>query len=79
MTTTIEAIYENGVLRPVDPVDLDEGARVRLLIVRERRPGAKTPAEILAEIAALPREGSSEVETASRDHDKYLYGEPGAS
>jgi len=73
--TTIEAVYEGGVLRPVDPIDLDEGARVRLLLVRERRPGQKSPAEIMAEIAALPREGSDEIETASRDHDRYLYGE----
>ncbi len=72
--TTIEAVYEGGVLRPIEPVDLHEGARVQLLVVREQRPSQKTPAEILAEIAALPREGSAEVETASRDHDTYLYG-----
>jgi predicted DNA-binding antitoxin AbrB/MazE fold protein len=73
--TTIEAIYEGGVLRPVDPIDLDEGARVQLLLLRERRSGHRSPAEVMAEIAALPREGSDDVETASRDHDRYLYGE----
>lgn len=78
MVTTIDAVYEGGVLRPVEPVDLHEGARVRLVVVPERQPGEKTPAEIIAEIAALPRQGSSEVETASRDHDNYLYGEPSA-
>lgn len=74
MTTMIDAVYEGGVLRPVEPVDLDEGARVRLLVVRERQPG-KTPAEIMAEIAALPLETDREIETASRDHDRFLYGE----
>lgn len=30
MSQTIEAIYENGVFKPLSPVDLPEGARVRL-------------------------------------------------
>jgi predicted DNA-binding antitoxin AbrB/MazE fold protein len=28
---TITAIYENGVFRPIDPVDLPEGATVRIM------------------------------------------------
>jgi predicted DNA-binding antitoxin AbrB/MazE fold protein len=32
MTTTIEAIFENGVFRPVGKVDLPEHARVRLAV-----------------------------------------------
>ena len=28
--TTIRAIYENGVFRPLEPVDLPEGSRVEL-------------------------------------------------
>jgi predicted DNA-binding antitoxin AbrB/MazE fold protein len=31
---TIHAIYENGVFRPLDPVDLPEGTRVRLTNLR---------------------------------------------
>jgi predicted DNA-binding antitoxin AbrB/MazE fold protein len=30
MSQTIEAIYENGIFRPLDPVDLPEGTRVRI-------------------------------------------------
>ena len=37
----------------------------------------RTPAEILAEIAALPMEGGGE-EFSNRDHDRILYGERGA-
>jgi len=31
---TICAIYENGVFRPLDPVDLPEGAKVQLQVLR---------------------------------------------
>ena len=33
MTMQIEAIYENGVLRPVDPIDLPEGQHLQLILV----------------------------------------------
>ena len=33
MTRQIEAVYENGVLRPVDPIDLPEGQHLQLILV----------------------------------------------
>ena len=36
--------------------------------------GDKTPAELLAELAALPLEGKTD-KFSGRDHDKVLYGE----
>jgi len=33
MSTSIEAVYEEGVLRPLEPLDLREGARVSLLVI----------------------------------------------
>ena len=33
MTMQIEAIYENGILRPVDPIDLPEGQHLQLILV----------------------------------------------
>ncbi|MCS6806175.1 MAG: antitoxin family protein [Acidobacteriota bacterium] len=32
MSRTIEAIYENGVLKPLDPVDLPDGIRVHIAV-----------------------------------------------
>ncbi|HEV3261674.1 MAG TPA: antitoxin family protein [Gemmataceae bacterium] len=32
MARTIEAVYEQGVFRPVEPVDLDEGQRVQIYL-----------------------------------------------
>jgi predicted DNA-binding antitoxin AbrB/MazE fold protein len=42
MTHDIDAIYDHGVFRPVDPVALPEGARVRLLV--EEKNGAPVAA-----------------------------------
>ena len=82
MTMTIDAVYEASAFRPLVPVELPEGKRVRLTInIGDGatnllpEPDPSRVAEIMAEIAALAvRHG--EPETASRDHDKILYGGP---
>jgi len=75
MTTMVEAIYENGVLRPSQPLPLSEGSHVTVIVVAEEdASGANlTPAQILAEIAAMPLEGSGDP-FSGRDHDEVLYG-----
>jgi predicted DNA-binding antitoxin AbrB/MazE fold protein len=78
MSTSVEAIYENGVFRPVQRVDLAEGTRVEVIVIaRESPPRKRTPAEIAAEIAAMDVESDSEG-FSGRDHDQILYGERGA-
>ena len=78
MTTTVEAIYEQGVLRLIQPLSLAEGTRVEIIVITQE-PSAedKAPADILAAIAALPMEAGCE-EFSGRDHDKILYGNKGA-
>jgi predicted DNA-binding antitoxin AbrB/MazE fold protein len=83
MSTTVEAIYENGVLRLSRPIDLAEGTPVEVIIIpRSRQPqpqsGKRTPAEILAEIAAMAVESTDTGGVSGRDHDKILYGDQGA-
>ena len=74
MTTSIEAIYENGVLRPKAPLSIPEGAHVDLVVmIHGSDPTASSAAEILASLAALPLEGPSEGFNG-RDHDRVLYG-----
>ena len=85
---TIEAVYEQGVLRLSRPIDLAEGTRVDILVIpREaatvnRSPRdigtserTKSPAEILSEIAAMASPIDRPTQDA-RDHDAILYGEP---
>lgn len=37
MTKQIEAVYENGVLRPVEPIELPEGERLSLILITRDR------------------------------------------
>jgi len=73
MTTTIEAVYERGVLRLKEPVALADGTVVEVTITTDVSSG-ETPAEILSAIASLPLEGDGQP-FSGRDHDKILYGD----
>ena len=77
MTTTVEAIYEQGVLRLIQPLSLAEGTRVDIIVMTREPAEGRTSADILAAIAALPMEVGGE-EFSGRDHDKILYGDTGA-
>ena len=75
MTTTIEAVYERGVLRLKEPVALADGTIVEVTITTNEISGEKkTPAEILSAIASLPIEGNGQP-ISGRDHDNVLYGD----
>ena len=77
MMTTIEAIYEGGMLRPLEPVHLAEGAHVEIILVPQA-PDPRRAAEILAQIADLPIQGKTDPFSGA-DHDKALYGTDSAT
>ena len=72
--TTIEAVYERGVFRPMREIVLEEGTHVEVLLPQAQTlHDPRATATMLAEIAAkAPRPGKPE--TASMDHDRILYG-----
>jgi len=87
MNHTIPAIFDAGVFRPLEPVDLAEGTQVQ---VQVPRPAEETSRELspeglarqqaaikemLAEIESLPIEEPDDG-FSGRDHDKILYGAP---
>ena len=73
MTKEIEAVYEHGLIRPLEPLELPEGARLDLIVITHESPKTNgNAAKILAEIAALPLEGPSDT-FAGREHDSILY------
>ena len=73
MTKEIEAIYEQGIIRPLQPLGLPEGARLDLIVITHEEPKTNgNTADILAEIAALPLEGSDDA-FSGREHDSILY------
>ena len=74
MNQTISAVYENGVLILDEPLAVSDGVKVEIIVLpTENKVPEKTPAELLAEIAALPTEGNGE-KFSNRDHDRILYG-----
>ena len=73
MTITLEAIYEQGMLRLMQPFDIPEGTSVKVIISsNDSTPMVKSPADILAEIPSLPLEGDQE-NFSGQDHDYILY------
>lgn len=52
MIHDVDAIYDNGIFRPVDPLSLPEGTRVHLRVEEENGAGAK-PAEYIAWLDSL--------------------------
>lgn len=77
MTTAVAAIYEQGVLRPLQPVELIEGTLVQVILLpRKVLSDSVSPSQLLAEIAALPEEGLPDA-FSGRDHDQVLYAESG--
>ncbi|MEX2308648.1 MAG: antitoxin family protein [Pirellulales bacterium] len=88
MSRTIPAIFDSGVFRPLQPVNLAEGTHVQVQVPTlpaiepapelspeelDRQRAAMT--EWLAEIESLPPEGPDDG-FSGRDHDKILYGKP---
>ena len=76
-TIRVEAIYENGVFRPLQPVTLPEGSRVEVVYEVEAPPhDPKRLARALEEIAAMPSEGPDDGFSGA-DHDEVLYPKTG--
>ncbi|HTL90548.1 MAG TPA: antitoxin family protein [Leptolyngbya sp.] len=73
MTFIVEAVYESGMLKLLQPLPIPEGEQVEVTIVLQRPEAKKTPAEILARIAALPSEHSTSENFSGAEHDAILY------
>jgi predicted DNA-binding antitoxin AbrB/MazE fold protein len=74
MAITVEAIYEDGVLKPAQPLPLKEQEKVRVTVESARPPIWERIAALTAdappeELAKLPPDGAAEI-------DHYLYGTP---
>jgi predicted DNA-binding antitoxin AbrB/MazE fold protein len=67
MTIVIEAVYENGVFKPLRPLTLVEGTEVRLTVATAAEDD--DPLAAVIGIAEGPPEGDG-----AENHDKYIYG-----
>jgi predicted DNA-binding antitoxin AbrB/MazE fold protein len=74
MTLTIDAIYENGVLKPKEPLPLKDHEKVRVTVELARPPIWERIAALTAdappeELEKPPIDGAAQI-------DHYLYGHP---
>lgn len=69
---TIEAIYEKGVFRPVEKIELTEGERVKITVeITVKRKEEKDPAEDFSDIAQ-----ETGISDLALNIDHYLCGLP---
>jgi hypothetical protein len=71
MSITVDATFENGVLRPKQPLDLAEGAEVRVTVdsVAHAEPPESDPLDAVIGICTDgPPDGAE-------NHDAYIYGD----
>ncbi len=64
---TVEAIYENGIFRPVEKVELNEGVKVEITIKLPKKDSAETIPDLAIDIG---------VSDLAINIDHYLYGLP---
>lgn len=72
MNLEVEAIYHNGAIHPLQPLELTEGERLEIVVRRQQTANSSKAAQILSEIALLPIEGKTD-EFSGADHDEILY------
>lgn len=66
MTITVEAVYENGVFKPKQPLHLDEGTEVQIII--------KQPEHVENPLEHVIGIGDSGRTDGAAQHDRYIYG-----
>jgi predicted DNA-binding antitoxin AbrB/MazE fold protein len=70
MSKAVEAVFENGVFRPLRPVELEEGERVQLTVT-STSDRADDPAADFSDIVV-----DSGIPDLATNIDHYLYGLP---
>ena len=74
MSFTVEAVYEDGVLKLAQPLPLKEYEKVRVT-VEQRQPSLAE--RIVARARALPQETLDRLPAdGAAQHDHYIYGTP---
>ena len=81
MTTIVKATYANGVLTPVEPLDLDEGREVTVAIEDAPPPigrGLPGIVELVEELhKSMPPDAWNDLPTdLAKNKKHYLYGHP---
>lgn len=71
MSELISAIYEGGIFKPLQDIDLHDHQRVKLQIIPEADTSlVESQKKALSKIAGIGNSGLTDV---ARKHNKYLY------
>lgn len=71
MSEAIPAVYEDGMFKPLQKVDLPEHKHVHLILIPEEEAALlKSQKKELSKIVGIGRSGKTDV---ARKHDRYLY------
>ncbi len=71
MSEAIPAVYEDGMFKPLQKVDLPEHKHVHLILIPEEEAALlKSQRKELSKIVGIGRSGKTDV---ARKHDRYLY------
>lgn len=76
MTTPIRAVYEDGKLRPLQPVDLTEGQEIELVILTERERVIAALGDLLVQVPDVDDEEDIDEESLLKEIDEAFRGQP---
>ena len=60
MSKQIPAVYEGGVIRPLEPPGLREGEELDVILLPRQRQAEKNPSDISADTSGVSREGGQD-------------------
>lgn len=80
MTTTVKAIYERGALRLTEPIELQDGTRVDVIVITPEpdngdQAGTHSSRTTLEDLIAQCAIDTG-IPDLAHQHDHYLYGTP---
>ena len=74
MPTAVKAVYEGGVFKPKEPVDLQEKTEVEVLIPTAEKADSEDPTGWSTAMSLMGFfKDAPEGEPIAREHDKHLY------
>jgi predicted DNA-binding antitoxin AbrB/MazE fold protein len=79
MAISIRAVYEQGRLRPLEPVTLAEGQEIQLMILTDRERSILALGDLLVEVPPPPDDDSIDEEALMREVEEGLRGKPSLS
>jgi len=76
MTISVRAVFENGRLRPLEPIDLVEGQEIELQILTDRERAIAALGDLLASVSAPLDDDTFDEAALMREIEEAFRGQP---